>query len=37
MLNLLIEIADRYTEEPVLKPEIAAYKFVARVAGRVLS
>lgn len=37
MLNLLTEIADRYTEDPIAKPEIAAYQFIARMVDRVLA
>ena len=32
---LLTQIADRYTEEPNRQPEVTAYQFLARVAGRV--
>ena len=35
MLHLLTEIADRYTEEPHSKPELAVYHFIARIADRV--
>ena len=34
MFELLTELADRYTETPDPQPEVTAYKFFSRLAGR---